>query len=424
MHRLILLIQLASLNAAYAACPTTAQEWLQARDESAKKIVADSLKSTAGSAVFASANVSGMAKLLSDCLTDAQPLFQDSQDLQAGMQNIIRFTEARKNEGRPGWQLGFNVPDAQYFAETADWTAVPDDLKTQPILRAFSDPQTVAHGLELLEQLNATYPEERKMIFFQYRSQHLTTPDASRVFGRIFVYYPGNPEKWIQYGVPEQGLPRTQNLSVVSIKTEPDGRQNVYFKDHFRMYDKEEIYLKDRFAVNGQSDNCTSCHKSGILPIFPAPGSFSIADGEKIAAVNAIFRKYKPAAFGGYLNPDHLGPGLGMTAKKIVDARTDEFLSQCTQGLQLPDQATSFTKIRRAMNCSGCHNNQRFGDLNFPVNRSLVRSYVTAGLMPPVSGASLTSPEREGLIRCLEDEYFGRSEGSSKILLQWLTGAL
>ena len=79
---------------------------------------------------------------------------------------------------------------------------------------------------------------------------------SSAVFGRVLVVVPGDPERWVQYGVPEAGRPKTQNLSVLAIKKSEDGKNDIYFKDHYRMYEQGEIYLKDRFAVTGQSDNC------------------------------------------------------------------------------------------------------------------------------------------------------------------------
>lgn len=208
----------------------------------------------------------------------------------------------------------------------------------------------IKDGLARPEELNSQLPEDRKMIFFQYRSQHLTTPDSSAVFGRVLVVVPGDPERWVQYGVPEAGRPKTQNLSVLAIKKSEDGKNDIYFKDHYRMYEQGEIYLKDRFAVTGQSDNCINCHKSGVLPIFPAPGSFSAEDASKIAAVNARFRTYGPPRFGGYVDPASSGPGLGQRTPEAVAARTSQFMQRCTSGQEFEDPEKSISAIKKSMN--------------------------------------------------------------------------
>lgn len=222
------------------------------------------------------------------------------------------------------------------------------------------------------------------------------------------------------FGVPEGGRPKTQNVSVVAIKFQSDKTTDIYFKDHFRMYDKEEIYLKSRFEVNGTGDSCVRCHKSGVLPIFPKPGSLSPLDQPKVDFVNSRLRVYGPPRFGGYFDQDAQGPGLAPVSAEARAARTESFLDECTQGIPFVDALKSKEKIKNSMSCSMCHNSRGLGSLDYPLNTKLIDSYVLGGLMPP--GNSLNESERKGLLQCVKSEYLGLDKTKPALLLNWLFG--
>ena len=404
-------------------CPKNDVEWRSFQDSGAVKLVS--------AAANDDSTVSNIARKISatfnNCSSLNVELWNSRPDLLASLANLRKFTAARSVEGLDHFAMGFNVPDTQYFAETSVFTAVPSDLQTPEILSAFSDPKRIDEALRMLEDLNKTYAPDQQMIFFRYTSQHLTTPDASRVFGRVLVVVPGRPDsagnkidRWVQFGVPEAGKGHTQNVSVVAIVTHSDKTTDVYFKDHFRMFDKNAIYLKSRFEVNGTGDSCVACHKSGILPIFPKPGSLAAIDQPKLDSVNHLFRAYGPPSFGGYLNPADEGPGLGATDDVTAALRTPAFLASCTTGLRFDNEADSHSKIASNMSCAECHNSKKFGNLNYPLNTTEIDSYVRAGLMPPRS--KLNANEKEGLLRCLKSEYLGPRSSQPALLLNWLRG--
>jgi len=80
---------------------------------------------------------------------------------------------------------------------------------------------------------------------------------------------------------------KTSNLSVVSATPGPDGSSNFYFKDYYRTYGRDgSITVKGRWDLGYGDDNCVRCHKSGILPIFPSPGSVRLSEQPALVAVN------------------------------------------------------------------------------------------------------------------------------------------
>jgi hypothetical protein len=397
-----------------AACPTAAAEWIQFRDQSAMTIVRGAGGDDNAVAGNVNASVRAIAKVFATCYPQAQTLIQNTPHLAEQLAHLKGFAETRKNEDLPGWQLGFNVPDAQYFRDTGAWTDVPAELQDQTLLQAFSDPARIDEGLKILENLNAALPPEKKMIFFRYTSQHLATPDESQVYGRVLIVVPGDPERWVQFGVPEVGKPKTKNLSVVAVKTDANGDKHVYLKDHYRMVEGGQIHLRDRFDATHVSDNCTNCHKSGVLPIFPKPGSFSPLDAGKIDAVNKRFKTYLPADFGGYIDLTKLGIGIGPVGPAAEQLRTADFMKICAGSGTSPE---SVQRIKSSMTCAKCHNTDDLGELNYPVNRILLKSFVLGGKMPPKN--DLTAPERQGLVNCLEAEYFGVDNASPNVLLNW-----
>jgi hypothetical protein len=415
-------LMLISAFAQATTCPQSKDAWTKFRDEAAVQIIQNTSDSDGGAS--ANRTTRAVLKVFDDCYAASTPLFAADPALGASLANLKKFTNERRHEGLPGWLMGFNAPDAQYFQETSHFTEIPADLKTPALLKLLSDPSTIDKALKALEDLNATYDATKKLIFFQYTSQHLTTPDESAVFGRILIYVPADAEgieKWVQFGVPEKGKPHTRNVSVVAIKKDAAGNTDIYFKDHFRMYDQSEIYIKSRFEVTGQGDSCIACHKSGVLPVFPKPGSLSPFDQPKLNQVNAIFKDYGPPKFGGYVDSSSLGPALGATDPETTSKRTEDFLTQCTKGLKFENAAESHQKIAHSMNCASCHNSSDgFGSINYPLNTTVINSYVRGGLMPPRN--TLNAVEREGLLSCLKSEYRGTDSSKPALLLNWLKG--
>jgi hypothetical protein len=309
--------------------------------------------------------------------------------------------------------LGFLVPNAEYFAETGQYSQIPEFLLDQHFLRAVSRYETLDQAKSFLRLLNAKRSPDDQLVFFSYRSRHLGTPDNDDSFRRLLIVVPGNvqrgvPEKWVQFGITDPGArPLTRNVSVVSTVAGAEGTSNVYFRDFFRTYRRNgSITIKGRWELGEGDDNCALCHKSGVLPIFPERGSVSAAEEAALLAVNRRFLTYGPARFGKYLDAGRFGPGL--SASSAEDRR------------QRFGGAFSETVVGRAMTCVACHNSERLGALNWPMDRVLISSFIKGGKMP--LGYELSLAQRRELLAKLTQEYFAIDPGRPGILKSWLLG--
>jgi hypothetical protein len=302
---------------------------------------------------------------------------------------------------RPDHELGFTVTDETYFAETRQYVEIPAFLLAPAFLRAVSRYETLPQAKAMLRQLNATRSSADQLIFFSYESRHLGTPDNPNSFRRLLIVVPGNadqrtPEKWVQFGITDPGARvRTRNVSVVSAVPGPDSTTNVYFKDYFRTYERTgAITIKGRWELGEGDDNCASCHKSGILPIFPVAGSVIREELPLVEKVNERFLNYASPRFDKYLDTTKLGPGLGANELQISS--------------------------RQSVQCSECHHPNKLGSLNWPMDRTIISSYIKGGQMP--YEFQLTSIERARLYRRLVQDYFAIDEAKPGILKSWLLG--
>jgi hypothetical protein len=312
-------------------------------------------------------------------------------------------------ERQPDHELGFNVPDSVYFSETRAFVTIPEFLLTPNFLRAVSRFATLPQAKAQLKELNAGRAIDDQLTFFSYQSRHLGTPDNPESFWRLLIVVPGNaaqgvPEKWVQFGVPDpRARAPVRNVSVVSVVAGPDGT-NAYFKDYFRTYKRNgSITLKGRWELGEGDDNCALCHKSGILPIFPVNGTVSRDEQDKVRVVNERFLKYGRPRFDKYLDATKLGPGLGATSKsELAPAAVDRKAN--VDGLK----------------CGACHQPNGLGALNWPMDRTLISSYVKGGQMP--FGFELTTLERNRLYNKIIQDYFAIDEKNPGTLKSWLLG--
>ena len=183
----------------------------------------------------------------------------------------------------------------------------------------------------------------------------------------------------------------------------PDQVTNVYFKDYYRTYRRGgSITIDGRWELGFGDDNCASCHKSGILPIFPVSGSVSREEKPLVEVVNERFLKYVPARFDKYLDTTKFGPGLGSSLRNERHPNGSESMAT------------------KAVTCAACHQPGRLGPLNWPMDQTLISSFVKGGQMP--FGAKLQNAERAQLYRRLIQEYFATDEANPGILKAWLLG--
>ena len=310
-------------------------------------------------------------------------------------------------------ELGFSVPDKQYFAETSQYVQIPEFLLDQNFLRAASRYETLDRAKAMLRRINLSRSPDEQLIFFSYTSRHLGTPDNDDSYRRLLIVVPGNaaervPEKWVQFGITDPGLRRrVRNLSIVATLPRPDGTSDVYFKDFYRTFRSDgSITVKGRWELGYGDDNCLECHKSGVLPIFPVSNSVSPAEREAVVEVNQRFRTYGSARFDKYIDTTKLGPGLSSAS---WDDRSHRF------GSGFGNSAVS-----KAMTCASCHQRERLGALNWPMDRVLISSYIKGGKMP--FGYQLSATARSELYERLIQEYFAIDDTQPGILKSWLLG--
>jgi len=313
----------------------------------------------------------------------------------------------------PDHELGFVASDEQYFADTKQFVEIPSFLLDPLFLKFVSRYETLDRAKAYLQQENEKRDAANKLIFFSYQSRHLGTPDNDNSYRRLLIVVPGDPltgapDKWVQFGVTDPGLrARVRNVSVVTAVKRDDGTYNAFFKDFFRSYQRDgSITIKGRWELGEGDDNCASCHKSGVLPIFPVDGSVPPAEVALVDQVNARFRSYGSPRFGGYLDARKLGPGLSTQSS---DDRLQRF------GATFPDSV-----VARSMVCSSCHNAERLGPLNWPMDKTVIHSYITGGQMP--FGQQLTDLDRRQLYAKLIEEYFSIAKNNPGILKSWLLG--
>ena len=328
---------------------------------------------------------------------------------------FVEYIETASLDLQPDHELGFNVPDRQYFAETRQYVEIPDFLMTLNFLRSVSRFETLEQAKSFLRQLNSKREPSEQLIFFSYKSRHLGTPDNDNSYRRLLIVVPGNaemgiPDKWVQFGVTDPGARvRVRNVSVVSAMVGSDGTFNAYFKDYYRIYHKDgSISVDGRWELGYGDDNCVQCHKSGILPIFPKAGSVSPSEQQAVLAVNQRFLTYGSPRFGKYLDTSKFGPGLSSAG--WVD-RYQRF------GKEFGGSA-----VARAMTCTVCHQHESLGALNWPMDRIVISSYIKGGRMP--LGCSLKSHERGQLYEKLIQEYFAIDNANPGTLKSWLLGRL
>jgi hypothetical protein len=328
---------------------------------------------------------------------------------------LIAYVQTISLDQQSGHELGFVVPDKQYFDETRPLVQIPEFLMDQRFLRAVSRFETLDQAKAFLRQLNAARAPDDQLVFFSYTSQHLGTPDNDDSYRRLLIVVPSDaasqrPDQWVQFGITDPKVrPLTRNVSVITAVVGSDGTFNTYFKDYFRTYHRDgSISIKGRWELGYGDDNCASCHKSGVLPIFPEAGSVSANEQPMVEAVNRRFLTYGSPRFDKYLDATKLGPGLGFVRWESRRQRFGEGFSE--------------TAVGQAMTCASCHRHEGLGAFNWPMDQATISSYIKGGQMP--FGRRLTPAERNELYEKLIQEYFATSDDNPGILKSWLLGKL
>src|SRR5262245_20994387 len=345
--------------------------------------------------------------------TIRQRKLSEDPDSRRRYREFLEYISAASIDRQPDHELGFLVPDRQYFADTRQYVEIPEFLLNQDFLRSVSRDESLDRAKAFLRELNRSRQASDQLIYFSYHSRHLGTPDNDDSYRRLLIVVPGNvekriPEKWVQFGVSDPGVrTRTRNVSVLSAVVDSDGTYVPYFKDYYRTYTRDgSIRIGGRWELGFGDDNCAKCHKSGILPIFPVAGSVKQDELPAVETVNERFRSYGSPRFDKYLDPASLGPGLGSATEESRSRRFGQAFGQTAAG--------------SSMSCSVCHQPAGLGSLTWPMDRILISSYVKGGQMP--FGSTLTGAQRSELYAKLIQEYFSIDEQNPGILKSWLLG--
>jgi hypothetical protein len=328
----------------------------------------------------------------------------DNRDFVGRYPEFVEYVKLLSLATNEEYQLGFTVTDKVYFAETSNHTSIPEFLLSPRFLKSVSGSETLPKAKALLREMNAARAPEDQLLFFSYDSRHLGTPDNPNSYRRLLIVVPGKaaqslPEKWVQFGIADPRQPSSvRNVSVVAVMPGANGTSQVYFKDFYRTYLRDgSITVRGRWELGEGDDNCVSCHKSGVLPIFPVKGSVSRDELPLVEAVNERFLSYPPARFDRYLDITRFGPSIG-------SARAGESVA-----------AKSKTEA-----CSSCHHANDMGALNWPMDSTIISSFIEGGKMP--LGATMGRGERTRLYRSLVTNYFAIDAARPGILKAWLLG--
>ena len=125
-----------------------------------------------------------------------------------------------------------------------------------------------------------------------------------------------------------------------------------------------------------------------------------------LLAVNQRFLTYGSPRFDKYLDERKFGPGLSSASFSDRKQRFGAGFENTVAG--------------RSMTCSTCHQYNRLGAFNWPMDQVLISSFIKGGQMP--FGHKLQPPERAEVYDKLIQEYFAVGASNPGILKSWLLG--
>jgi len=353
-----------------------------------------------------------------------QAVFFNEPKFRACMAPMERIARAMNPRSTP-YQSGFTLKDEEYYESKR--LEYPAMFELPPVMR---DP-------EFLKKLRSTWTRnstlqkwiakfQKTMPGFQalkYTSRVLPNQEA------IAFLRPGDDfDQWFHFivGIDE--------ILVVSIQKR-DGkhqlldRPRVYYNEFHFIEDekdtpfpvgKHDLYnSKLKFtdlaskSMHSKPMSCHQCHRTGAMPLVPVAGSKLITLNKGTDPVKQLAwfndRVADTAnAVSDSIDVQGFGPSLGEFNPK---QRTDQFVVRCSGNPQL--SKTSLVKIKKAMNCSSCHDGDLVGALDYPVLTDdstaagirVAETFIKSGHMPP--GENLSTEERDALFECLIYEYYG-----------------
>ena len=116
----------------------------------------------------------------------------DDKDFVSRYSEFVEYVKALSLARQKDHELGFEVSDQVYFAETREYVTIPDFLLTPRFLRSVGRLKTLPQAKALLREMNAGRAANDQLLFFSYESRHLGTPDNNDSFRRLLIVVPGN----------------------------------------------------------------------------------------------------------------------------------------------------------------------------------------------------------------------------------------
>jgi len=324
-----------------------------------------------------------------------------------------------------------NFPDSSFILDhsrSPEKTSIPAEFQTPEFLKLVRSRRNKDKLIAYVEDLNKNRKSADKMVPLFYDSMSTAAIDNNGVLrgarGRFLIYVPGNPAKWVQFGLhsnleSEDKSPALDSAGVIAVERR-DGKNITYLDDYFISADR-----KSYVANPNSKKNCLNCHSGiGVMPIhFP---NMSLdpqwSNVQKINAAMPTISHYAIEAEAPVTLTDL--PPMGMSK-----GRDQEFLLSCigqtTEGANLLDKFDSHTlneverqrlrhigtAIPAAMDCVSCHTRGTTGTaapLTWPFGCTTpFLDHLKTFNMPRNNKIALTEKDIPILQSCLLMEYFG-----------------
>lgn len=275
--------------------------------------------------------------------------------------NLVPFVHQQAKIRRDDFEMGFEVPDRDYLA------AQPKEMMALP--------HELADGLpDDWEDLF----QERGWLYLRYTSWSVKNPPNDSM-ERLLVMVPGSAyDQWINFTFKDPSNPSSppERMIDMIVMQKRDSSQNIQPKIHFRQYVTNSRGNRPLLRTRGQlgkTENCYSCHATGMREIIPAPGSLQPvvalrgeegSDGVELARkrldrLNKRMRDYGKVSWGSSLDPATYGPPLGAVvgcnrchdgqARGILNAGADAESVRHKMVRELTMPPTRLTEIRSSL---------------------------------------------------------------------------
>lgn len=445
----------------------TIAEWKEWRDKQIASILTPTFKSDSGEMLLSReeviARASNAYNFIKPILDQEPDFFSRNTQRSHVIGNFIKFITAQHwmalvdAKGISTHGLGLTLEDVGYWSFAQRYVEFPDLLQSQPFLEAMSNASTYKTAVDMIEKQNQKLPPNQKWIVLPFLAQFVQSVDGL-TYGRMLIIVPNVPvthggliDKWVLFSIATPDLApdiNVQSVSMISVYQKSIGKDfESYPVDFLRQRDpktKKIVIVPTVLTPERPSKNCYDCHKTSIVPIYPAleyrfnsSGTLvpkSVGVGSVPAQVNQLILGYGAQNYAGVEDLDAYGPSLG----PVGWHRSDKDLQKLAQSLGVTLSPMSYDNVRKAMNCVECHDSS-FSRVNylqaarsnrdvtaFERHEGILQTYIEEGWMPPGPGPALTTnaltmDERKVLWKALTTEYLDLDHQSG-IFVDWLKG--